>query len=466
MSLKVQGLSALKWTSLASICNGGLQVAQLAILARLLSQNDFGLIAIITVILGFGTIFVEAGLNNAVIHRQNATKEELANVYTVNLILGLVVYVCVVVLAYPIASYYNDQRLVEYIHIMAFIFIILPWGMLYSAQFQRDLQFNFLAKIDILTVIVGAVFSILLAYNGFGVLALVYSQILMALLRTFILLYYGSKLFGFKIAFSWNRAKYFLKFGAFKIGENAVNYFNLQIDIMVIGKILGPESLGVYFMAKQLVLRPIQLINPVITKITLPLFAKVQCDHQRLKYGFLQTIHALSFIHCAIYFLMAGFAYEIVWIFLGRGWEEGVLLMMILSFYGIQRAINNPVGSLLMAKGKVDVSFYWNAILLVITVSVVLFFSGWGNQGVAWGLVGMMLMLQIPGWYFLVFKLCGAGFWEYFGKITELVLWALGCFGGLLLVEPLGVKIVIALLGGATYIYVNRQLWLGLMAKT
>lgn len=436
----------------------------MAVLARLIAQEDFGLFATIAVMLGLADFFVEAGLGSAIIHRQNATRQDLATAYTTNILLGWLVFGVVIFSSPLIARFYNDDRLVELLKLSALIFLFQPFGRQYYALLRRDFQFDIIAKLEIVVTFCGFAISLVLSWNEWGVKALIYSQLAATLISTIVLIMIGYKRYGFNIGFSRSRARYFLRFGAFQICENIINYFNTQLDTVLLGKLLGQETLGVFYLAKQLAFRPIDIINPIFNKISLPLFAKVQNDDERLKRGYLQVVHSLAIIHFAMFPIIAGFSYEIIHIFLGSHWAGAEHLLKILAFYTMLRAVGNPIGSLQVAKGRVDLGFYWNFGMLFYTPPIVVFASRWNATGVALGLLAAMLGAMIPGWYFLTRKLCGATFSEYFGNLAKTALLATFCFGLLFTTPYLFTKLLLLAIGTTVYVYAHIDVLKNMLA--
>lgn len=456
-SLRSRAVGGLKWTTIAAIVCSVLQIAKMAVLARLIAREDFGVFATISVVLGFAEYFVEAGLGSAVIHRQSASKEELGTAYTINIILGWFVFIVLFFASSPIAKFYNDFRLIIFLKLATLTFLFQPLGRQYDALLRRDLQFDTLAKFDICSAFISLSISVILAYQQYGVLALIFSQLFIALLRTVYLLWIGCKKYGFNIGFSSKSAYFFCRFAIFQICENTVNYFNGQLDVILIGKLLGQDALGVFYMAKQLALRPTQIINPIINKISLPIFAKVQNDSLRLKRGYLQIVHTLAIIYFPLFILISGFSEEIVRIFLGDNWGIAGNLLRILSYYSMIRALNNPIGSLLIAMGRVDIGFYWNFCMLFYSPTIMVFSSQWGPIGMAWGLFCAALGSSIPFWYFLVRKLCGASFVEYYKEIFLTALIAISCLIWGFMSTSLLIKFVLFFFGILVYLFVHRK---------
>ncbi len=138
------------------------------------------------------------------------------------------------------------------------------------------------------------------------------------------------------------------------MGGQVVNYFNRDLDILLIGKFFSAEILGGYSLAKQLVFRPTQIINPILVKVASPTLARFQSNMRKLRDKFLKLIGIVSAINLLIYFAIILFAPLIVKILYGTDYDSIVILVRILSVYMIFRAIGNPIGSLVVATGRTN----------------------------------------------------------------------------------------------------------------
>ena len=149
------------------------------------------------------------------------------------------------------------------------------------------------------------------------------------------------------------------------MGEKAVNYFNSNLDYLLIGSLLGAKSLGYYTLAYNLVLRPSQMINPVITRVAFPVFSKVQNYTKKLKNGYIKVLQLLSTVNFPIMAGLAVIAPVAVPVIFGAQWLPSIVLIQILTIVGISRSTGNPIGSLLLAKGRADLGFKWNLALMI-----------------------------------------------------------------------------------------------------
>lgn len=422
MSLKQKTITGIKWTTYATIIVTLLQLAQISILARFLDPSAFGLMALVMVVIGFSQAFLDMGISNAIIHKQEISHEQLSTLYWVNVGAGATLFAIVCAVAPLVASFYHEPELIPLTILVGVTFLIQPLGQQFMVLWQKEMRFAEIAKIDIINKLVSLAVSVLFAYDGYGVYALVYGTIAGVVVQTLQFMILGLREHKPSFVFKAAEIKEFMSFGAYQMGERTINYFNSQIDTIFIGKLLGAEALGIYSIAKQLIMGPAQIFNPVITKVTFPMMAKIQDDTEWLKNIYLKTIHYLSSVNFPVYALMVILAPELVLILFGDKWMEAVPIVQILSIYGALRSTGNPIGSLLLAKGKAKLGFYWNLGLFFYVPLGVYISSQWGLIGVSWGLVFIMVSLMIPNWYFLVRPLCGARFLEYHWQMIKPIM--------------------------------------------
>jgi O-antigen/teichoic acid export membrane protein len=418
LNLKAQAISGVKWTTFSTVITTILQLLQLSILTRFLEPSAFGLMALVMVVVGFSQAFLDMGISNAIIHKQEISKDQLSTLYWVNVLAGFLLFCIIVLIAPFISDFYKEPELTNLILIVALTFIIQPFGQQFMVLWQKEMRFSEIAKIDIANKFISLILSVYFAYKGYGVYALVYGILAGVLVQTILFMVKGLNEYKPSFVFKIKKIKEFLNFGAYQMGEKTINYFNSQIDTILIGKLLGMEALGIYSVAKQLIMRPAQVINPIITKVTFPTMSKVQQDTERLKKIYLKTINYLSSINFPIYAFLFIMAPDLVPLIFGSKWNEAILIVQILSLYGAIRSTGNPIGSLILAKGKANWGFWWNLGLFFYVPIGIYISSQWGLVEISWGLVFIMISLVIPNWFFLVKPLCGASFIKYHKEIV------------------------------------------------
>jgi len=418
MSIKSKAISGVKWTSVSSVFTISFQFIQLTFLARLISPDDFGLMGMILVVIGFAQRFADMGISNAIIHKQATTKEQLSSLYWLNIFVGLIIYIIVVVSSPLIVEYYQEDRLRDLIYISSFVFLIVPIGQQFQIHLQKNLEFKKLSIIDITTTVLGTFFTIFLAYKEFGVLALIYGQIFRSSVRVILLIYIGWNRWKPSFTFKGEGLRDYLNFGLFQLGEKIVNYFSANVDYLIIGRYLGSEILGIYTFAYQLVVFPITKINPVITKVAFPIFSKKQDNDAVLRNGYYQVTKLLSFVIVPLLTGVAVTAQSFVPFFFGEKWLNSIPLIQILAILGIIKTLGNPSGTIYLAKGRADMGFYWNIIVATANTIVFLFVVKYGVTVLAISYVSLVLIYFIAGRY-IMWYIIKLGWYQYLDAIKN-----------------------------------------------
>ena len=382
MSLKKAALSGVKWSSLLQVGRQIIQFVTTAILARLLSPTDFGLVGMATIVIGFVNLFKDLGTSSAIIQRKNVSKELIYSLFWINVAFGSLGTIVLFTSAPMIAKFYQEPRLTSILQILSLSFFISGLSILQKALLERNLKFKTLAKIDIVALFFSSLVGIILALNGYGVWSLV-SQTLIVVTITSILLWIANK-WQPKIIFRWQEIKEISNYSLNLTGYNIFNYFVRNADYFLIGKFLGSQSLGYYTLAYRLMLYPLKNISNVIGRVMFPVFTKIQDDEAKLKAAYLKVV---GYIAIVTFPLMVGLwvsAEPFILTVFGRQWQPVILLLMILSPVGMTQSIETTLGQIYQIKERTDLMFRWSiceGTLLVIAWAI----------GLQWGIIGVAI---------------------------------------------------------------------------
>ena len=372
LSLKKNALKGGQWTSIAMMISTLLQLLKISVLARYLSSDDFGLMAIVMVLVGFSQAFADMGISNAIIHRQNITHDQLSSLYWLNLMSGIALALVLVVISPFISLYYSEPDLVLLTVVVSSVFVITAFGQQYRILCQKELQFATIALITITSEIIGTSVAIWLAWSGMGVWSLVISMLVTAGVASA-----GFLLVGLQrhhrpsLVFRYSELKGFYGFGLYQMGERSINYLSANIDKILIGKFVGMGALGFYNMASQLALYPLQKINPVVNTVAFPTYAKLQHDPERRSHYYAVSVKLLSLVTVPILAFLFFNAHDVVLLVFGDGWSQTAALVQVMVFIGVLKAVGNPGGALLLAMGRAEVGFWWNlAWVLIVSLGL------------------------------------------------------------------------------------------------
>ncbi len=370
VSLVARARSALPWT--AVITGSSLAARALITLAaaRFLPPYELGLYAIVGLVLGFAGLFQDGGLTQSVISRQEARPEQLSSLHWCNVLFGGAVGLALGLASPAIAALYAEPRLSDLLLLAALNFAVAPFGQISQALLQKELGFGRLGRIEVASNAACAAATLALLALGAGIYGLILGQLAGNLARSILLRIAARALVRTRLRLRLGEIKPFLRFGFFQLGDRAVNFFNARTDQLLIGWLLGPEALGYYNMAWTVIVEPVYRINPIVTNVAFPVFARRQDSPAALKRGFLIVTKLLSTTNAPVVLGLAAIAPVAVPLVLGERWTPSVPLVELLSIVALARAIFNPVGSLVLAVGRADLSFYRTVTLFAVQTPI------------------------------------------------------------------------------------------------
>ncbi|HMW54781.1 MAG TPA: MOP flippase family protein [Accumulibacter sp.] len=426
MSLRTQAISGIRWTTASSIGRALLQFSQVVLLSRLLLPDDFGLVALAISIVTFLQIFADGGVSNAVIHQQDLlSAEQISSLYWFN-VASSATLALLLALGSPLLSiWFGRSSLTPLLLLAAATLIVTAFAQQLKVQAQKRLDFQSLAKIELIAAVCGFCAAVVLAWHGAGAQSLMAGTLCTALTGTLLAWLMLANGWRPQLRLCFQEIRQFIRFGLYMIGNNLANTFNSQIDVFLGSKLLGASSVGLYSVPKELNLRVAGLINPIITQVAFPIMAKAQDDDVQLRRIYLQIMRMTASVNFPIYVFIGFFAKDIVALVLGPRWQDAVSLLRILSVWALIRSTSNPVGSLLMARGRADISFKWNIALLAVMPPAIWFGSRHGITGMGYAMTGVMVLAFWPNWRYQIWPLCGAGFVEYAWQMVLPLLTAL-----------------------------------------
>lgn len=419
MTLAGKTYSAARWTTASTVARAGLQLLQVAVLARFLSPADYGLMAMVLVILSYAGLFSDMGLSTAFVQRQQISHEERSSLYWLSVAVGGALMLIVMAISPLAAMFFKEPRIIPLMMLVATNFLVIAIGQQLRTDAEKSLNFRPVALIEIGAATVGLVVALLAAWLNWGVYALVFAAMAsawLAMVMSWLFLAHGWRP---AWRLQWSEIRWFVRFGGGMVLNNLINHVNSTIDLILGGRMLGAGPLGLYSVPRNLMLQIQGMINPVFTRVGFPLIASIQHDKKRVKQVYLKTMNLTASVNAPVYVGMALFTPEIVLLLFGANWTESAPLMRILALWGLLRSFGNPAGSLLFGLGHVRLAAKWNASLLLIIPPAVGIGSLWGAAGMAWSMAGLMAVLFIPGWAFLIKPTCGAGLLEYFRQVAK-----------------------------------------------
>lgn len=385
----------------------------LLILSRLLPVAEFGVLSLSTAVVGFSSFFVDAGVSNVFYQGEMNDHTSRSSLFWLNILLGLCFASVLVVCSPLLARFYDIPDFQFVLSFAALGLVFTAMAAQHRVLLRRMMRFDLLIKIEGFAFAINAVVTLIGVVHGYGVYGMIAGTLLNNLTAAIGYIWAGGKPMLPGRVFSLAAVRPFLGFGLYQMGERLSNFLAERSDVFIIGKVLGPGPLGLYDVMKQLLSRPENLINPVIAQMTLPMMAKKK--HNTLFVGriylkSLEMSNTLNLLILGMVFCAAGPFLSVV---TGTQWAGETSTFRWLCAYFIVHATINPVGALLLSKGRADLGFWWNlAMLLLIPVCVWVGTSA-GIAGTAMALFLLFTGLMIPGFYYMVKPLTDASLSDY-----------------------------------------------------
>jgi O-antigen/teichoic acid export membrane protein len=457
--LRSSAVAGVKWTSAATAITLVLQFVQLSVLAHFLSPEDFGLMASVVVVAGLAQSFADMGLSKVIIARQNTTDDAISSLFWLNVLAGVLVFVAVLGSTPLVVAFYDEPELSDLMPWVAAAFMVAALGQLSQSVLQRDLHFDRLATAELGAVVAGMAVAIVSASQGAGALALVWGLLVHQAVRAALVVSAASPWWRPRLHFRTSEVRGHVGFGLYQMGERSINYLYSNVDYLLIGRFLGAEALGAYSIAYQLAVLPLLRLNPVLTRVAFPVFAKKQQDDAALRRGFAELIRLVAFVVFPLLVGLSVAAPQLVPLAFGDEWSDSIPLIQILAGLGALKAVVNPVGPLLLAKDRPDVGFKMNAFMLVVTALALWTVVGLGVAAVAWTYLGVVAISFLV-WCHVLRAVVGFGLHDYLSAIGWPALLALGMGAAMEaaylvirqgVAEPATILAILALAGVASY---------------
>lgn len=423
-SIKQQALSGIKWNSVAKITTDLLSVVQLMIVARYIDKADFGTMSIIHVVLGMVGMFTDLGMYAAIMHKQDITNNQYNSLYWFNWILNIIIFIIVCICSYPVSLFYKEERLVHLICLSASAVLLTSFGKIFSTIKQKNLEFSFISKVTIISNIIFFLTTVLFCILGCGIYALIFPVIIRVLFTGIVFSIVGRKQFKVQFHYHLSDIKDFFKIGIYDTGTQLMDYISYKIDVILVGRLFGLEVLGLYNMAKELSLKVMKMISPIINSVATPILAKLQNEPEKIKLNYSRILSFVGFINVPILIALSIFSEEVVTLFFSNKYADAATFVRILAFWGIFASIGNPAGNLVISKGRTDISFKWTIIRFICAPITIYLASFFNVEAVAYSQVILQFVFFLIYWYMMIWPLSSLNLFEYIGSFSNSIVCA------------------------------------------
>lgn len=390
MSITREVAHSLKWVTVSKFAAQIIRWAVTFLVIRILSPDDYGLMAMAGVVLSFFEVFASAGLGSALIQAASFSHRQVQEIFGLILLVNLALAAAMLLLAPWVAEYYRDERLIPILHILPVVFMISALETLPSAMLTRSMQFKRRSLSELAASTVAALITLGLAWKGLGIWALIWGYICEVALRALLLNLVNPMLLLPK--FRFHTALPLISFGGTKTLVMFAWFIFSSMDLFIGGRLWPTEVLGIYAIAIQLSHIPLNKLTPIVKQVALPAYAKIH--HQpggELSVYYLKANGLTMLIAFPIFFGLAAVAPVLIPVLLGEKWLAAIVPATILPLILPFRMSQELMDPVLEAIGRPKEALKnWIIIISIITPSLYLGALWDGITGLCLGwLVGM-----------------------------------------------------------------------------
>lgn len=359
-------ITAIRWFAFIKVLSQAFSWVITFYIMTLLVESDYGLFAMATVFISFVLLVSELGLSSALMQKKHITLLHQRQIFGLVIIVGGILTAAIVISAPFIADFYRDERLTALITVLGLQFTLIPFYVVPRATMERNLNFKSRAIIELIASVISSFITLYFATIGFGVWALIFGHITTVVCS--VIGYNYANPFKHLPTFNFKGVKGMLSFGGFTMASRWLWFFSSNADMIIAGRLLNIDTVGLYKFATHIASLPAQKISPIINQIAFPAFAKIQDDREQVADHYLKAVGLLSLISFPILWGLASIS-GFIPNYLGEHWSGAIPALRILCFVLPLRMLNGLTPSITGALGHPEKDFKNQVWLFVTMVS-------------------------------------------------------------------------------------------------
>lgn len=385
-SLKQKAITGTIWSAIQKFGISAITFLSNIVLARLLTPDDYGCIGMLAIFLVISNSLILGGFISALIQKKDADDVDFSTVFYWNLVVSILLYIGLFVAAPYIADFYHIEKLNIVLRVQGIVLLLNGLSAIQTTLLRKTLNFNKLAKVNISSSLISVVIAIFMAFEGFGVWALVTQQIAISFFNALFL--WITTTWRPILRFSTKSFKTLFSYGAFLLLAEIINSICDNIQGLIIGRKFSSATMGFYSQAKKLEEVPTTSITHVVNQVTFPIYASLQDDKDRLKKTVRKTLGLMNYINFPLMLILLVVAKPLFVILFSEKWLDSVFYFQILCLAGLANCLQSVNYQVVSAVGRSKELFYWNFVKRSVGLLFMLIGLSWGVEGL---LIGMVL---------------------------------------------------------------------------
>lgn len=385
--LKQKAVSGMVWTALQKYSTMLIQFVSGIILARLLTPYDYGCIGMLMIFMLLAESFIDGGFGSALIQKKQPTQIDYSTIFFWNMGLSVILYAILYLSAPSIANFYGIPLLSDVLRVQGTVLFIFAFNIVQRNQLQKKLNFKILSIVTILTSVTALSVTVIMAYHGYGVWALVAQNILTAAIPALAFWFYVR--WRPQLVFSWQSLKELFSFGFYMFLTHLLNQFGQQIQGLLIGRFYNAATMGYYSKANATERLASTSISKVMSQVTYPLYAEMQDDKAALGDMIKKITLTLSYVTFPLMFILLLCAKSLFIFLYSDRWADSVPYFQVLCIAGLAYSLQSVNYQSVAAIGKSRTMFVWTFVKRA--MGIVFVIAGLLLDGMRGLLIGMVI---------------------------------------------------------------------------
>ena len=410
------------WTSVSSAVTMGTTFARVMILTRFLQKSDFGVVSIINMVIGLCITFTDLGFASVIMYKHKLTQREFSTLFWTQLFLFVLIYLVICSTSSLISTFYDESTLSILIPIASLSVICQAFGKLYDSLLQKQYKFRLLAYRNIISNLASLIVAWLMAAAGYGVYSLIFSTLSQTIILNIWNFIYGYKIQQIRFVFNFREIIPLIKIGIYQTGTRILDFLSSKLDVMIIGKLLGTESLGVYDLAKELVFKLVDFIRSVVSKVALPILTNNNSNDDSVRSKFLNVTKIVATLCIPLCLGIVVFSKDLVHVVYGEQYLDIAPIVSVFSVITIFTSITCFFDMLGIAKGRTDLNFKNTIYRIIITSPVVFLCSHISILAVSIGQLLATIIMTVIFWKVVVMNTYPISVRQYLSQFSKLLI--------------------------------------------
>lgn len=384
-SLKNKTVKGISWSFIDNISNSGITFLVGLVLARLLTPEEYGIMAMISIFIAISNTIIDSGFSNALVRKINIKRIDYNTVFYFNLLISIFLYLLIYIASPAISLFFKEAVLTKILRVIGWGLIINALAIIPRTIFVRGVDFKTQTKVSLISSISSGIVGIYMALEGFGVWSLVVQLLSRQFLNTLFLWIYCKWIPVWE--FSVNGFKEMFSFGSKLMLSGLINTIYINIYYIIIGRFYSAAQLGQYTRAEQFNTIFSSNLTTIVQRVSYPVLSSIQEESMRLREAYRKIIKVTMLITFACMLGLAAVARPLIIILIGERWMLSVYYLQIICLAGMLYPLHAINLNILQVKGRSDLFLKLEIIKKMIAVFPIVFGIILGIETMLWGSV-------------------------------------------------------------------------------